>query len=587
MADWVDLVSQNNAMASPQTQANTDYLRALASGQELTNQRTAIGLDFMQRLASGGFGAPGAPGAAAPGGASGAPGAPSTSSDVTPNAQVTAAGPDDDFMLNESGARQHVFSQFAPMPDVWTPQEQQARVMAAMSGVPGAVDAVKSQHDTRISSINAARTKAAQQQYNDLYAVATAPEGRALDALSLVDPQNAERLRSAGVSDDNVRDHAERLAGITHSVAGLPVEYRSDGVAVDKTTQQPVPGYDTATGLSASNRADLVKAAETMTTVKQSDGSEKNEPQWQADGAPSLEAWVARAGQVATSRGVSPAAVVAGAAAARAQQPPAAAPAPAAVPPATPAAQNPAMKPYMDADYKLPNPAVRTGVSATPGEVTEQQAVAKSRSDLLEEQSDNAKAAGQALRYYTLAQKIINSGGAITGWRADEISQAKMALQQFGIDTSMFGDPSKTSELVKQLTNAGLQNLRSTFGARIAQSEVFLNLNKASPSANMPLPAIRQLINDQVDNLHYDVATAVRANRYVSTGNDPRKFETWNQQYFPREKVAVDQGGGNGGNQSAPSGGGSAPVRVTTRAQAMALKPGTVFITPDGRRLVR
>ena len=31
----------------------------------------------------------------------------------------------------------------------------------------------------------------------------------------------------------------------------------------------------------------------------------------------------------------------------------------------------------------------------------------------------------------------------------------------------------------------------------------------------------------------------------------------------------------------------STAVKVTSRAQAMALKPGTVFITPDGRRLVR
>jgi hypothetical protein len=541
MADWVDLVSQNNAMMSPQTAATTDYLRAQTVGQQLTNERSAMGLDFMRRLAGGGFGAPGTP--VAP---SGAPGvSPAASADgATPNAQVTSVDPDE-FVLNEPAARQHVFSRFAPIPDVWSPEEQQARVYAAMSGVPGAVDAVKAQHDTRISSLNAARMKAAQQQYNDLYAVSTAPDGRALDALSLVDPQAAERLRAAGVTDEQVRDHAARLAGITHSVAGLPVEYRKDGVAVDKTSQQPVPGYDTAVGLSAENRADLVKAAQTMTTVKRSDGSEENVPQWKADGAPSLEAWVSRAGQIAAAHGASPATVTAAAGVAPGVTAPSAPPVRVAPPPAAAAAtsQDPTAKAYADPDYKLNTQPVRVGVSATPGAIAEQQAVTKAKTDLLEEQSDNAKAAGQALRYYTLAQKIINSGNAITGWKANDIANVRNALSQFGINPNLFGDPSKTAELVKALTNAGLQNLKTTYGSRVTQSEVFLNLQHANPNADMPLPALRQLINDQVDNLHYDVQSAFRANRYVATGNDPRKFETWNQQYFPREKVAVDRGG--------------------------------------------
>ena len=47
-----------------------------------------------------------------------------------------------------------------------------------------------------------------------------------------------------------------------------------------------------------------------------------------------------------------------------------------------------------------------------------------------------------------------------------------------------------------------------------------------------------------------------------------------------KQRFGIDLGGG-----SAPAA--KAPVRVTTPQQAMALPPGTVFITPDGRRKVR
>lgn len=45
--------------------------------------------------------------------------------------------------------------------------------------------------------------------------------------------------------------------------------------------------------------------------------------------------------------------------------------------------------------------------------------------------------------------------------------------------------------------------------------------------------------------------------------------------------------GGGAGAASAPTAGAAEPVKVRTVQQAMALPPGTVFITPDGRRKVR
>lgn len=515
MADWVDLVKQNNEASSPTTQANLDLLKAQTTGANLTNQGTAMSLDFRRQLAAGMTG----------------------QSDVSSNPTVPSGGQSpDDFSLNESGVRQHLFQQYSPIPDVWTPQEQQMRTQAGLSGLPGAVDAVKAQHDARIQAANGLRSKAAQSEYNGLYGVVTAPEGRALDALSVVNPAAADRFQAADMSDDQVRQHAAHLAGLTHSVAQLPVEYRKDGVAIDKNTQQEVPGYDQAVGLSAENRADLFKAAQNVVDVPNSDGSTSKVPQWKADGAASLESWVSHAGQIAQIHGSTPAATVAGVSTPRA---PVARAAPTAPIPGSPAvaSKDPI---FNDPDYKLATPQVKQGTSATPAQLEEQKGIATARTSLLQDSSDNSKAAGQALRYYGLAKDIVNSGNATNGWAADKITAVKGALSQFGINPSWLGDPGKTQELVKALTNAGLQNLKTTYGAKVTQSEVFLNLQHANPNAEMQPDALKQLINDQVDNLGYDVNSARRATKYVMSGNDPRQFSTWEQQYFPRQSVARD-----------------------------------------------
>ena len=525
MADWQDLISQNNAASSPQTQATVDLLRQQAIGANLTNQGTAMSLDFRRQLAAGM-----------------ANQGQSEQSGADPNAAVTSDGQSPgDFSLNEAAARQHLFQKYSPIPDVWTPQEQSMRAQAALSGLPGAVDAVKAQHDARIQAMNGVRTKGAQQEYNGLYGVVTAPEGRAMDALSLVEPDAAARLQAAGVTDDQVRQHASQMAGLTHSIGQLPVEYRKDGVAVDKTTQQQVPGYDDAVGLSAENRADLVKAASSIVTQKNSDGSESNVPQWKADGASSLESWVSHAGSIATARGASPTQVTSAGAV---PAPTGNRPAPNAQPPVSPApaanqptldvskVADPTLRAALgDKEFNLPTPKVVQGTSATPAALDQQKATVAARTDLLKDLSETTSTASQSLGYAKAAQAILSSKGAPSTGMPGYI---KNALSQW---TGGVIDSSNYQEAAKYLGNLALQGAKGNYGSKMTGGEVMMQKDELAASTHMNPDAINNILGRNIRDAQYAIDTANRVRPYLATGKDPQQFTEWNQKYYPRDKI--------------------------------------------------
>lgn len=540
MADWTDLVKQNNDASSPATQANIDLTRAQTAGADLANQGTALSLQFRKSLAASQFAGQG-----------GAPG------DVTPNAAVTSAP--GDFTLNEQGARQHAFQNFSPIPDVWTPDEVNMRMQAAMSGVPGAVDAVKAQHDARITALNGTRQKSAQQEYNNMYGVITAPEGRALDALSLVEPDVAAKWKAAGLDDAAVRQHAQGLAGITHSVAQLPVEYRKDGVAVDKTTQQEIPGYDQAVGLSAENRADLVKASQGIVSIKNSDGSESNVPQWKADGASSMESWVSRAGQVATAHGVSGKAATAAVATSAAQPPAPKQPVPnsqAAVTAAAKAAApaDPTLRSALaDKDFKLPSQPVTAGTSATPEVLEQQKARVSARTDLLKDSSETTNTAGQSLAYAKAAQTILSSKGAPMTGLPGSIKNALSQWSGGAVDSSNY------QEAAKYLGNLALQGAKQNYGSKMTSGEVMMQKDELAASTHMNPDAIKSILERNIRDAQYAIDTSNRTRPYLATGGDPQQFSQWNQKYYPRDKIVngdgpADKPSGKGASKPMPSG---------------------------------
>lgn len=557
MADWQDLISQNNTASSPQTQATVDLLRQQAIGANLTNQGTAMSLDFRRQLAAGmGGGQPG---------------------DLDPNAAVTATGqsPDaSDFTVNEAAARQHLFQKYSPMPDVWTPQEQSMRAQAALSGLPGAVDAVKAQHDARIQAMNGVRTKGAQQEYNGLYGVVTAPEGRAMDALSLVEPDAATRLQAAGVTDDQVRQHASQMAGLAHSIGQLPVEYRKDGVAVDKTTQQEVPGYDDAVGLSAENRADLVKAASGIVTVENSDGSKSNVPQWKADGSSSLESWVSHAGTLASSRGASTSQVTAAGAAANnvPQQTPRGAPSAPAAPPNQPTLDvskvaDPALRTALsDKEFNLPVSPVKQGTSITPTAQKQQDATVAARTDLLKDLSETTGTASQSLGYAKAAQAILNSKGAPATGLPGYIINAMSQWTGGAIDSSNY------QEAAKYLGNLALQGAKGNYGSKMTGGEVMMQKDELAASTHMNPDAINDILGRNIRDAQYAIDTANRVRPYLATGKDPQQFTEWNQKYYPRDKIVNDPD--------------AAPTKTPSKAPVSAATEGATSTSKGGKPIV-
>jgi hypothetical protein len=701
-----DALHIQNEANTPVAQAQAELLRQQAIDAAQKNRVAALQFQYMQQLptaldaaSKSGVGSasgmlPGDPagfGAVETDDSNGGPG-------NAAGAQVPGTDGGSGHGLNLAKATAGFQQNYRPIPSgVYSPQEMQAMRMAALSGNTAASQYITANHEAQLSTLNGKRSDAARDTYNGLVGVNSAPDGHALDALSLIDPAGAQRLQDAGATDAEVRQWSAQLAGKLHTIAQLPVEYSTDGTAVDKVTQEPVLGFDHAVGLNAQQRADLAKSATEKVDSPNSDGTTSKLPRWKAEGADSASDWISDHMQLAAdlkngtasppaaapSPGAAPSGPPQGAPPvptrpqgaapvlpwlARNGGPPNAPPqAPAAgaapgpvsnapprapqspliaaaqkiiqvpqadgskkaVPqfvydgfptpqawvqhaasvaqqqgtnhevaaavmnagaqahantngPGAPAPYDPVLaKALADPEYKLQTPPVRAGVTQSPADADQAKIVNKAKSDLLDEQANNSKAAGQALRFYTLAQDVVNSGNVTTGWGAEKAAAAGSFLQQLGIDKSMLGDPSKSAELVKALTNAGLQNLKSTYGSKITQSEVFLNLQHANPNIDMPLPALRRLINDQTDNLKYDVQGAQQANKYLASGGDPQKFDTWRQQYFPRQSSAVTPSAPASANNNAP------PVRVTSPDQARALQPGTRFVTPDGRTLVR
>jgi hypothetical protein len=89
------------------------------------------------------------------------------------------------------------------------------------------------------------------------------------------------------------------------------------------------------------------------------------------------------------------------------------------------------------------------------------------------------------------------------------------------------------------------------------------------------------LLNTNVRNLQYTIDTANRATDYLDPkkyNGDPQKFFRWNQEHYPRADAV---------NTSTPNLDSDGRVQVKSAAEAASLKPGTKFVTPDGRKLVR
>lgn len=187
------------------------------------------------------------------------------------------------------------------------------------------------------------------------------------------------------------------------------------------------------------------------------------------------------------------------------------------------------------------------------------------RQKLLADSEQATAASATALQYLNAAKAIMESKGApVTGLYGPIANQISRAFG--GIDSTNY------QEVVKYLGNAAAQQAQANF-PNATQSEVHMQFNELSPNVSHNDEAIKDLLNTNIRSMKYTADSAKRAKSFVDWGNDPINFEKWNQSYYPRDRII-----------NTPSEG---AVPVKSRAEAMKLAPGTVFITPDGRRLVR
>jgi hypothetical protein len=435
--------------------------------------------------------------------------------------------------------------------------QQYAYKQAVALGNNAPIDAVKAKIKARYDAAVASNRNDAQQNFDDAYGVATKaadPELRA-SAASVADAY------SQWTGDQNVS---------------------KDGVLTNSRTNKPPVG-EQAQRLSPSKYSDLMNDAMTKVPVPTGRPGETTlMPKWQVNGGNSAADYVSRLPPTGTP-GVG------------AQPPAAAAPAPAraapvqtrqpvvtrapvaAAPPA--AAANPVdAKAFSDTKYKLAPIPTQIGTTASDAVTNQVKQTSEARAKLQADSEESSQSAGAALQFAQAAKQIMDSKGApVTGMWGPAMKAASAAVPGGHIDATNY------QIAAKNLGNLAVQMSHGNF-SQSTDKNTGLQFEQLSPStANTP-EALSHLIDSNIAINQYTLDTANRATKYLDpkafgdAPGDPQKFFRWNQEHYPRADAV---------NTSTPNLDSDGRVQVKSAAEAASLKPGTKFVTPDGRKLVR
>jgi hypothetical protein len=486
-----------------------------------------------------------------------------------------------DEALDSAAIASHVQQKYA-VRDIWAPQEQaqlmqaqKAVQMAAMTGNTGLlagakqnVDNIVQNHKIRIDNATAQAQLSASNGYDASYALSTAPPGTALKVLAKLKSDGADGETGADAAakiqaladkngwtadetDQYVRNYANAAGNALHRWSGRSVDVGTDGVSRDAQTRQPVLGANPV-GLSPEQRATLITKWSEPQEITNSDGSKTKVPLWQVGHRfPSLEVAVntdgksqqMAAAQGGAAAGATPAApapagkpgavpVAAGTAAGTA---PAGATRPAngAIPGSNAQTTDPVLSAALaDKDYRLQTPPVTENRSPSTAQGAQMTQTAEARKQVLADAQSDTKNGAQILQYTNAAKSVMQSGGEITGLGAETRAQVSRALAAMNLTDGDYA--TSYQEVAKYLGNAALQNAKSIYGARMTQSEVGLQLNELSPSAKMTTKAVNGLLDTTGRAAQYAIDSAKRAPKYLAAGNDPQRFDEWNQAKFDR-----------------------------------------------------
>jgi hypothetical protein len=501
----------------------------------------------------------------------------------------------------------------------FTPSEQalyNGAIPLALAGHPERLDAAKQVHDQRVQNQIATSQTGSQKAADQLYAVNTAPAGSSFTALKGAFPAAAAHLAKIHDLDpdhpekwtpDEQADldaNAKKYAGGLHNAlfqyTGDKLEDKNGQNRNSRTGQLPIG--DQTQGLSPEQWADKYKEATTLDTIPDPahEGQTLQIAHWRTQGFQSPNAYVrGTSGNAATAPG-SP---IAGATTVGNKNQPVTGSGPdttatAATPGAAPPTlgnltQDPSLRKMLaDPDFNPPKlpPSQERPAGSFGGMSKQEQDRQTARTELLKDGEDATRAAALSNQYLVAAKQILDSKQVpTTGPLGHLLAQASALMPGQHVDASNY------QEVAKYLGNAALANAKGIYGSRMTQSEVGLQLNELSPSVKMTDQTIRNLLDQNIRSSQYTIDSASRARSYLAAGKDPQNFAKAEQRYFPRDKI-VNAPGSDGSNaapapnvatnsRTAPAA--KPPVAVKNRAEAMALQPGTIFTTPDGRTLVR
>jgi Chaperone of endosialidase len=226
----------------------------------------------------------------------------------------------------------------------------------------------------------------------------------------------------------------------------------------------------------------------------------------------------------------------------------------------------------------------------------EQEPIAKAYGEKEVALQDEAARLPETQQELIKAQRILNVlKNTKTGPGTDTLSAAQTVLgnmtgSQFA--NMVDSNPSAHALLAKALGNTALEttlkNMRES-GAqvRLGQQESNLILNKLSASPDMPKDAIRSLIGWQTQQLQYDATRQNAILNYLDQRKNALRFENYYSNKNPLQSSLSTAAPSGTALPPRPGQTTSGPVKVQSRAEALALTPGTTFITPDGRTLIR
>lgn len=556
VTDWGGLIStaQNTRAATANTQADTALKQQQTQAAALTNKLTQARMplimqalsDYQDGTDSSSASGVSPPAAAGEGAGGSAPATGKSEPSDASGAQTNEPDPNTSWYDPQSidqGMRSHFF-----VPPV-LPGEAKAIQRAALIGDPGLLESVKQQRQLRVDQQTATSQYHANNTYDTMQAVTDAAPGTALAQLEAVAPDTVKKIRAqipdSADEDAAARAYAAHVAGSVHQYSGRKVVARGDGQYVDEVTGKPLPGVEKS-GLSEEQWTNVAKSGTELQDVPDGQGHTVKIPRWQANGAPSLSAWVMQQaahggvhGAQPTVGGVPKAQAQAGAdkgIAAAAAGKPKASDVPNA-PQAGDATTN--GKPdkqlsdaLADKDYKVTVPQQKFGSTLSEDEQKQKTAQVEAAVQLKKDMDEGIPASQNALTFYRAAQDILDSKGATTGKWTSIIGSAGKWVPGGTVDATNY------QELAKYLSNAALQAGKAIF-PKMTQKEGDWVMNKLNPSPEMTEDAVRNMVHTGASMAQYSLDGAQKVGAYLKTGGDATRYYSWLNKHFPQaEQVA-------------------------------------------------